>query len=426
MARLITCFEHESLPVRAKVLAGEKALSIAQAEELEKIKSIPAGAFQRTAKTIKWQQFCGVVQLDGLTLEILPKVYGEPSVEEARLVLHQMLSKAGFLRVYSGSSARVSLSKQSLLDVFILEFCRLVTDQDRLGRPKDYKAQEENLGVLKGRLLLKEHLQANLISSEKIFCQFDEFTDDLLLQQIIKFCLKILQKGAKSQLSVQAVNRLLMQYADISDKDISLGDLDRVFFDRNTSRYREVLAWCRVFLEGYNPSASAGKSNLISIMFDMNRLFEAWVFASLKPLLAKNNFILKAQSGRKYLANRLDLGMQVFMTQPDLIITNRQNEVLMILDTKWKVLKHQDLNLGVQQSDMYQMMSYAQIYEVPQLALIYPQVSRDFYKDYQLAINSSIPVNLSIYTVELAKGVEELCSLVIKKLSSNARNTVVF
>ena len=45
----------------------------------------------------------------------------------------------------------------------------------------------------------------------------------------------------------------------------------------------------------------------------------------------------------------------------------------MILDTKYKVLKKERGNLGISQSDFYQMQAYAHRYKSPRVILLYPQ-----------------------------------------------------
>jgi 5-methylcytosine-specific restriction enzyme subunit McrC len=63
----------------------------------------------------------------------------------------------------------------------------------------------------------------------------------------------------------------------------------------------------------------------------------------------------------------------VFQTKPDILI-RRDGEVVQVIDTKWKRISSQidDDKQGVSQSDIYQMMAYAQLYKAPRLTLLYP------------------------------------------------------
>lgn len=388
MNRLISCFEYERLPILNEVSKQDKALTPAQVKELQQLTHLPAGAFFLGKNYVQWQQFCGVVQLTGVTLEILPKVYQAEQVEDARKILIQMLAKAKLLRLYTGQSALLAAQNNPLLDIFIIEFCSIVLEQNRLGRPKTYVEQQDNLPVLKGKLLFTEQMRNNLAHKERLYCQYDEFTDDFLLHQSIRYCLRLLSQKCTSQISLQLVNQLLMQHVDISDVEITLEQIQQLQanLNRQTQRYAIILQWCEIFLSSLNPNVAAGATPLMAVLFDMNRLFEAWVAAILKPQLAAQGLRLKTQGGRKYLAYRQDIEQGVFSTQPDLMVVDKEQNVLLILDTKWKTLNPAESKLGIQQADMYQMTSYGYLYGVNRLALIYPMTSNDSESFYSLMI----------------------------------------
>jgi 5-methylcytosine-specific restriction enzyme subunit McrC len=61
------------------------------------------------------------------------------------------------------------------------------------------------------------------------------------------------------------------------------------------------------------------------------------------------------------------------MMKPDIVI-HSEGKPVMIVDTKWKRLTRSidDPKHGVSQSDVYQMIAYAQFYQVKHLMLLYP------------------------------------------------------
>jgi len=63
----------------------------------------------------------------------------------------------------------------------------------------------------------------------------------------------------------------------------------------------------------------------------------------------------------------------LFQTKPDIVI-RRAGVVTHVIDTKWKRIssRMEDPKQGVSQSDVYQMMAYAQLYRAPRLTLLYP------------------------------------------------------
>ncbi|WP_052480963.1 McrC family protein [Gilvimarinus agarilyticus] len=400
---VLTCIEHQRIPVRATRAPGEFALTHAQAKLLDAADGVPADAFRWGHQCVRWRQFCGVVQLGGLTLEILPKIHGKESDPGAcREVLVKMLRKAGLMKVHRGAGAGIQTQKHTLLDIFIQEFCLLVREQVLMGKPRDYQQREENLGVIKGKLLINQQLRQNLNHQERLYCQFDELTDDILLNQAVKFTLRLLLPKCRSDRSKKAVTELLMQHDDISDQRIDRQSLDRLTLDRANQRYADILAWCRLFIDAENPDVTAGKHSLLSILFDMNLLFERWLAASLRPLARKAGLSLREQAPRRYLAYREDVDRKVFQTRPDISLIDRNGKVHLIIDAKWKLLNGPDAKLGVSQADLYQLSSYANRYHIHQVALAYPSQA-GLSEIYALQLLGSHSAKLDIHCIDLLK-----------------------
>ena len=57
----------------------------------------------------------------------------------------------------------------------------------------------------------------------------------------------------------------------------------------------------------------------------------------------------------------------MFALRPDIVVDND-----IIIDTKWKSLNPDDRVVGVEQSDVYQMLAYAHAYDARRVVLLYP------------------------------------------------------
>ncbi len=58
--------------------------------------------------------------------------------------------------------------------------------------------------------------------------------------------------------------------------------------------------------------------------------------------------------------------------KPDITLTDEDGEIAAILDAKWKVIDPTQKKLGLSQSDLYQVTSYALRYGCDRVALVYP------------------------------------------------------
>jgi 5-methylcytosine-specific restriction enzyme subunit McrC len=56
------------------------------------------------------------------------------------------------------------------------------------------------------------------------------------------------------------------------------------------------------------------------------------------------------------------------------VIIRQGDQVVMVIDTKWKRMTPQidDPKQGVSQEDVYQLMTYSQLYNCPNVMLLYP------------------------------------------------------
>jgi 5-methylcytosine-specific restriction enzyme subunit McrC len=235
-----------------------------------------------------------------------------------------------------------------------------------------YIERKENLNVLRGRLRIEQQFKQNLAHRERLFCQYDELSEDNIHNQILKYVLRILLKMVIGNRARNQVAELLMRFDPISDFAADATLLDTLSFDRSTARYEPIFDQCRWFLEGLHPDVLAGNQTCVSLLFDMNQLFEAYVGAEMRKDAWSKGLRVREQGPQKYFARRQDTDDHVFMMKPDISFLNEHNQVVAIADAKWKILDEGEKKLGITQADLYQMESYASRYQVKDLILVYP------------------------------------------------------
>jgi len=371
----ITLLEHEALPVVASRTRGQKTISSQHAGLLSRLEGgLPAGAFAWGHGSVRFAQYCGVISIGDLTLEILPKIYGkETDPGASRYSLIRMLARARVLQPAPGGSANIAMQQYALLDVFILHFCERLHAQLLQGMIRCYMGREENLPVLRGRLLIEQQMRHNLAHRERLYCRYDLLSEDNDYNRILKHVLRILLRLAVGNTAQKKAAEMVMRFDHITDRQADARMLDGLVFDRTTSRYQPLFEQCRWFLRGLHPDVVSGGEPCFSLLFDMNRLFEAYVAGEMRKLAWGRGLRMRTQGPRKYLARREDTGQDVFMMMPDMAFLDEGNRVVAIADAKWKLLDDSEKKLGISQADLYQMMSYARRYRVDRLALIYPR-----------------------------------------------------
>lgn len=101
------------------------AISELEAEGIAKLAGrLPPGAISWGHRTLKFGPFCGVLQTEQLSIEILPKIDdGSDSSEDMRGLLVIMLARAGQLGSKRVGDAGLGQQHRHLLDIFIEDFC---------------------------------------------------------------------------------------------------------------------------------------------------------------------------------------------------------------------------------------------------------------------------------------------------------------
>lgn len=413
MVEVLTVVEHEAIPIVRSRESKQKELGQKHATLLEKLeKKLPTKAWYWGNREIKFASHCGVISLGDLSIEILPKIYGVEAEDRgsSRNALIRMLSKARRLKLHEVGPAGISPQKRNLLDIFILHFCERLRIQLTRGMIRKYIKREKNLNVLRGKLRIDQQLRRNFIHQERLFCRYDELSADNAYNKILKYVLGILLKAATGNRALQEVSELHARFEPVTDSVADISTLDSLNFDRLTERYEPIFDQCRYFLEGLYPDVVAGKKNCLSLLFDMNRLFEAYVASELRKEASIQGLRLRKQGPLKYFAKLDDSGEPVFRMKPDISFVDKKNQVVMIADTKWKMLDEGEKNLGISQTDMYQMGSYASRYGVKCLALLYPRQEKLTESVYMTIEGTEVtllvqPVDISDHSPALARAI---------------------
>jgi 5-methylcytosine-specific restriction enzyme subunit McrC len=340
--------------------------------------------YDRSAKAASW---VGVIELRGVSVEILPKI-GTDAAHRSTFI--KMLQRAGFLSFRRRGYAGQSTVEGSLLDSLVRLYADRLHFELRRGVASDYQTRRENLHTVKGKLQLTEHLTRNRHRDNRFFVEYDEFVPDVPLNRIIKAaCRRML--GLIDDVSVSHVLRRCMAMLDrVADVSVTEDLLDRTSVDRTTERFRDILQFSKLVLTRSTPTLVGGETDSFALLFDMNRVFESYVAALLsEDILADPEFsdwCLSEQGGRKstYLLNRLTRDGSnstkrepVLRLMPDFVLENNALDTILriLVDTKWKELRAESGARGrVERSDLFQMTTYARQFGAQEAILLYPAI----------------------------------------------------
>lgn len=365
---------------------------------------------------IKTKNYVGVIETyKGLTLEILPKIFFDYLEEDyiqnllnTKKVFLKMLSKLKNSPFININSAHLKTSTSfPLMEVFIENYIVEIKKIINIGIKAQYIQVQENLNFLKGKIVNPLNIKHNHSNKSKFYCEFDEFSVNMVYNKLIKSTLLKLNKISKSHYNKTNILQLLHHFDSIAESSDFNSDFKKLTpKNRLFSSYKLAMSWSEVFLMNKSFTNFSGNSKNTAILFPMERVFEDYIGYLMKTYA--NGHEIKTQDKSYYLVNR-HKNKQKFNIRPDIVATNEENQEQIIIDTKWKLIdeSNEKLNYNISQSDMYQLYAYGKKYTLhnsfqyePKLALIYPANPKflkpldEFVYEGELAMNI-IPFNLT-------------------------------
>ena len=391
--RTVTVLEHEVVPVVdvgpdvdgvGSFVAGDTWLTEADAQSLVRINDLRRGFCHRVSGGVKLAQHCGIVRLPTCVLEVLPKVgmsdAREPEeIARARGALLTMLHDARRVIVTNVGAVPQKAVRAPLLDVFVEAFLLSAVEQARRGLLSRYVGHVDDLPVVKGRFNVHGQVKRNLGRPHVLHCEFDEFTGDNAYNRAIRAALDACKGWAVRPATQRLWFETQTRFAGVSPQRMSASDVAKLPRDRTTRRYDQVLTWCEWLLSLTSPALSTGMARAPGLLFDMNKLFEAYV-SSLVERASGEGFVVHRQGPAQALAAHG--AANAFMLRPDITVWQTDShggagDIHRVMDAKWKRLDPHEAQWGVDQADIYQLLAYAVRYRCTELALVYPQPSTE-------------------------------------------------
>lgn len=364
----IVVFEHQRLWTHK----GKQCLSEDQLKTLQAFygeKGVPY--YSLIHRGVKFCEYVGVLQIGDLTIEILPKTEqnaSEEAKETWRKRLIDMLQSVGLIKVTASQSADLEVKPNAILELYFQMFVEEVEYLMRRGLIKKYRKKEGNITALKGQLKFAQHIQHNYIHQERFFVKHSTYDKEHQIHQILLKTLSLLQRINKYQQLHSRIGRLLLNFPEVADINVQAYTFQKINYNRKNEHYSQALQIAELILLNHHPDIIRGQNDVLALLFDMNALWERFVYQSLQIQTRKNQAtdIIKSQLTQNFWKYTANQSSALYM-KADIVI-NPNTADCIVLDTKWK-------NIGngkPSHSDVRQLYAYLKYYKAKKVALIYP------------------------------------------------------
>lgn len=314
-------------------------------------------------KGVLFNSYVGVIQIGGLTIEILPKAdnSNNPDTGTWQKVLLNMLKVCKHIQVDNVSETNLNKKYNSILEVYFEMYLNELESLIKKGLIKKYRRIQSNQNALKGKLVFSQNIQKNVVHKERFYCEHQLYDKDHLIHQILYRGLLILKDLVNNNLK-DKLNRILFEFQDYQQVMINKNHFEKLVNDRKTVPYFRAIDIAKMIILNYSPNLNTGNDNMLTLLFDMNKLWEEYIYRILqkhKP----NGYQVSFQNSDKFWEHKT--------IRPDIVITNDKDENF-VIDTKWKIINANNPS----DDDLKQMFTYNLHWEANKSMLLYPRINQ--------------------------------------------------
>ena len=223
-------------------------------------------------KLLKADGFMGMISLlDGNVIDIIPdmKMTGGTESDSLRLLAEMYYSVFGI----STKAGVVDNLFEFLVRVFITVVSKLISR----GLRSKYHLVSGNEKSFKGKIVFNEHIRQNYIHKERIFVEYEYYSQNRPENRLIKATLEALSRRSTDNGNLRGLKNLVMSMEEIPssvdvDKDFSM-----VMIDRNTVDYISPMLLCNIFLKGMGMAGASKDHISYALLMRTDTLYSAYV-----------------------------------------------------------------------------------------------------------------------------------------------------
>lgn len=343
-------------------------------EELQKYidRQKLSSALNITPNWIKAKSCVGVIKYKNIHLQILPKlICANDKTENILKNLIFMLSYTRKLEIKTSNADKLYASENPFIEILIREYAKSLSECLKRLTPKNYISEEDNLTYLKGKIKFAENIRHNSCNQTKFYCEYDEFSENNALNQLFLFVSECLYNISKDSHNRKILKFIINYYSEVDLVRFDRFSAETIRLSRNQELFRKPFMLAKMFIEKTSVDMSKNRFDSITMLWDMNKLFEEFVFEIMKRMQEELQCRISAQKPAKLLKEKQNDGN--FCKKRDTfvdIMAEKDDGEKIVLDTKYKEFHGFD---DAANSDIFQVSAYCLLHNAKHAVLIYPR-----------------------------------------------------
>lgn len=325
-----------------------------------------------------------------------------------------MLSYA-FTSLNQGGYENVAAEEfDNLHNLFAAILARGIGRQLKQGIYREYLNRKEDVAVVRGKIDMPGTIQNRLAKKRVLACEYDELSENNLLNQILKTTVMLLLRHAKVDAEYKTdLKKEMLFFSNVDTIDPASVHWASIRFQRNNNTYRMLISLCQLVLEGMLMTTDDGEYKLVTFIDEqrMSRLYEKFIL----EYYAKECPQVKAIAAQIPWALDDGIGTMLPVMQSDIMLSHGSR--VLIIDAKYYTHTTQtQYNVHTLHSNnLYQIFTYVknkdiEFGESPHTVsgmLLYAQTDEALQPDhvYQMSGNQ-----ISVKTLDLNRDFSEIAA----------------
>ena len=246
--------------------------------------------------------------------------------------IYYMLSYA-FTTLNQGGYENVETEEfENLHNLFAAILAKGISRQLKQGLYREYLSRKEDLAVVRGKIDMPGSIKHRLACKRVLTCEYDELSENNLLNQILKTTVMLLLQHAKVDAEHKNdLKKEMLFFSNVDTIDPTMVRWSAIRFQRNNNTYRMLISLCQLILEGMLMTTQDGEYKLASFVDEqrMSRLYEKFIL----EYYAKECPQVKATASQIPWALDDGIGTYLPVMQSDITLT--QGNRVLIIDAKY-------------------------------------------------------------------------------------------
>ncbi|MCK6595370.1 MAG: McrC family protein [Bacteriovoracaceae bacterium] len=381
--------------------------------------SILSKMFSLKGFTIKATHFVGAIKFENIQIIILPKISKSKTGEFELGNINFMLEKAyGLMSRFSSNIVSLDSAKGDLMEYQIDYFAESLMGEIKRGVYKEFTQEESEKRFLKGRLNIPKTIRLNMAGKKTFNTNSVVFSENNTFNGLLKWACKELVSLTSNSRIKSKLFFCLDTFVEVNDLTPNTHTFSSIQFNRNNERFRELINLAKLVYDGEQLILTAGNTTIRGIVFDMNKLFEKFIFSAISESLPKIVSVKDQQSFLLAKEAKINHGIYI---QPDLVLSYLDK--LVVIDTKYKIISLAQKEAFISNADIYQLSCYRNYFKNKfkhvRSILVYPKYDDEVNLRYdEINENESFYVLSFSLSGDLRDSYREICESFIVNIAN--------